>query len=189
MVSEKPALLITMWLPSWRFTSSTEFLTRNTIRLQCLPFCSLPLQEEGLRKLPFATNLERSEVLVPRAVRRLRLRFAPQFQLIKVFRRYLPVRDPIEQVLPENRRKIGPPNPRHQSPNVSRASSSFNRRRSAASRDSVSLSTSEKKRSFSASLDWRPASIKSTSTRLALVFFVLASARTRLAIPVGMDTL
>src|SRR5438445_9103794 len=64
-------------------------------------------QEERLLKLTFAANLERSEIFVPRAVRRLRLRFAPQFQLVKVSRRYLPLRDPIEQVLPENRWKIG----------------------------------------------------------------------------------
>ncbi len=124
-----------------------------TLRLQRLPLCSLPLQEDCLWKLTFATNLERSEVFVPRALRRLRLRFAPQFQRIKVVRRYLPIRDPIEQVLPENRWKIGPPNLRHQSPNVIRASSSFKRCRSAASRDSVSRFTSEKKRSFSASLE------------------------------------
>src|SRR5207244_3411642 len=43
-------------------------------------------------------------------VRRLGLGFAPQFQLIKVFRWYLPLRDPIDQVLPETRWKIGPPN-------------------------------------------------------------------------------
>jgi hypothetical protein len=47
----------------------------------------------------------------------------------------------------------------------------------------------EKNRSFSASLACRPASIKSTSSRLALVFRVLANVRTRLAIPEGIETL
>ena len=121
--------------------------------LQRLPSCSLPLQEECLWKLTFAADLERSKVLVPRAIRRLRLRFPPQFQLVEVFRWDLPVRDTIKQVLSKTRWKIGPPNPRHHSPNVIRANSSFNRFRSAASRDSVSRFTSEKKRSFSASLD------------------------------------
>jgi hypothetical protein len=44
-------------------------------------------------------------------------------------------------------------------------------------------------RSFSASLDWRPASIKSTSTRLTLVFPVRARLPTRLAMPVGIEPL
>src|SRR5207253_11479406 len=103
--------------------------------------------------------------------------------------RYMEIHDQIEEVLTETRWKVGPPNLRHQSPNVIRSSSSFNRWRSPESRDSVSRFTSKKNRSFSLSLDCSPASIKSTSTRLALVFLVLAKARTRLAIPVGIDTL
>jgi len=92
-------------------------------------------------------------------------------------------------MLAQRRWKIGPPNLRHYSPKVIRASSSFKRCRSVASRDSVSRFTSEKKRSFSASLDCRPTSIKSTSTRFALVLRLLANARTRRAIPVGIETL
>jgi hypothetical protein len=160
-----------------------------TIDLQRLPFGSLPLQEESPGKLSFATNLERSEVFVPRAVGRLRLRFAPQFQLVKVLSPYFALRNPIEEMLTEHRWKIGPPNLRHQSPKVIRASSSFSRCRSTELEDSVSRFTSKKKRSFSASLDCRPASIKSTRTRLALVFLVLARARTRLAIPLGIERL
>ena len=75
------------------------------MRLQRLPFCSLPLQQEYLWKLTFATKLERSEVFVPRAVRRVRLRFAPQFQLIQIFGQYLAICDPIEEVLTETRWK------------------------------------------------------------------------------------
>lgn len=60
------------------------------------------------------------------------LSFAPQFQLIEIFRRYLAIRDPIEEVLAENWWKTGPPDLRHQSPKVIRASSSFSRCRSAA---------------------------------------------------------
>ena len=133
--------------------SARSSLPPGRFRLQWLPSCRLSFQEECLGELTFATNLERSKIFVPRAIRRLRLRFAPQFRLIKVFRRYLPLRDPIEQVLPGSRWKIVPPNLRHQSPNVIRASSSFNRCRSAASRDFVSRFTRERKRSFSASLD------------------------------------
>jgi len=42
---------------------------------------------------------------------------------------------PVEEVLTENWWKTDPPNPRHQSPNVIRASSSFSRCRSAESLD------------------------------------------------------
>ena len=139
--------------PRNRGARTSHSASPSNDRLQRLPFCSLPLQQECLWKLTFATNLERSKVFVPRAVRRVRLRFAPQFQLIEVFGRYLPICDPIEEVLTETWWKIGPPNLRHQSPNVIRASSSFNRCRSAESRDSVSRFTSKRNRSFSASLD------------------------------------
>jgi hypothetical protein len=75
---------------------------------------------------PFAACPFKRNVL-----RRLRLSFAPQFQLVEIFWRYLTIRDPIEEMLAENRWKIGPPNFRHQAPNVIRASSSFSCCRSA----------------------------------------------------------
>ena len=115
------------------------------------PLTACPFKRSVLGNSPSPQIL--NDPNVPRAFRRLRFRFAPQSQLIQVFRRYFPLSDPIEQVLPENRWKIGPPNLRHQSPNVIRASSSFSRCRSAASRDSVSRFTRKKKCSFSASLD------------------------------------
>src|SRR5207249_773601 len=144
---------------------------------------------EGLRKLTFTTDLERPEVLVPGAVRRVRAGFAPQLQLVKIRSGDLTIGDAIEEMLAQTRWKISPPNLWHQLPNVIRASSSFKRSRSEGSDDSVSRLTSEKNRSFSASLDSRPASIKSTSTRFALVFCVFANVRTRLAIPAGIETL
>jgi hypothetical protein len=138
---------------------------------------------------PLEHSLERSEVLVPGTGRRLRLGFTPQLQLVEILGGDLTLGDAIKEMLAEIRWKIGPPNLRHQPPNVMRANSSFKRFRSEGSDDSVSRLTSEKNRSFSASLDCRPASIKSTSTRLALVFRVLANVRTRLAIPAGIETL
>lgn len=194
--------------PSTRWRARTR--TRSTIRtsptrssrrpvrrfaaprrraLQNLPLRRLSLQEECLWKRTFATDLERPEVFVPGTGRRLGLGFTPQLELVEVLGGYLAIGDPIKQMLAETRWKIGPPNLRHQPPNVIRASSSFTRSRSAASEDSVRRLTSKKNRSFSASLDCRPASIKSTSTRLALVFRVLANVRTRLAIPAGIETL
>src|SRR2546428_5615866 len=157
--------------------------------LESLPLRRLSFQEECLRKLTLATDLERSEVLVPGTGRRLRLGFTPQLKLVEILGGDLTLGDAIKEMLAETRWKIGPPNLWHQPPNVMRASSSFKLSRSEGSDDSVSRLTSEKNRSFSASLDCRPASIKSTSTRLALVFRVLANVRTRFAIPAGIETL
>src|SRR6516165_1702977 len=154
--------------------------------LKGLPLRRLSFQQECLWVLTFATNLERSEILVPGTGRRLRLGFTPQLQLVEILSGYLAVGDSIEEMLAKTRWKIGPPNLRHQPPNVMRASSSFKRSRSAGSEDSVRRLTSNKNRSFSDSLDCSPASIKSTSTRLALVFRVLANVRTRLAMPAGI---
>src|SRR6266567_6787363 len=91
--------------------------------------------------------------------------------------------------LAQSRRQIRALNLRLHSPKVIRASSLFKRSRSAGSVDSVSWVVNEKNRSFSASLDARPVSIKSTSTRLALVFSVFASAFTRFATRAGSETL
>src|SRR5919109_407545 len=115
--------------------------------------------------------------------------FQTELQLVEILSGDLTLGDAIEEMLAETRWKIGPPNLGHQPPNVIRASSSFKRSRSAESDDSVSRLTSERNRSFSACLACRPASIKSTSTRLALVFLVFANVRTRLAIPAGIETL
>src|SRR6266566_302226 len=95
----------------------------------------------------------------------------------------------VEEVLAQSRRQIRPLNLRHHSPKVIRASLLFKRSRSAGLLDSVSWVVNEKNRSFSASLDARPVSIKSTSTRLALVFSVFASAFTRFATRAGSETL
>src|SRR5438876_439864 len=54
------------------------------VGLSGMASCSLPFQEKCLWKRTFATNLERSEVFVPRSLRRFWLGFAPQLQLVKV---------------------------------------------------------------------------------------------------------
>src|SRR5258708_23442348 len=74
-------------------------------------------------------------------------------------------------------------------PKVMRASSFLSFSRSAGSGDSVRRLASAKNRSFSASLEARPASVRSTRTRFALVFSVLARDLTLGATRVGSETL
>jgi hypothetical protein len=61
-------------------------------------------------------------------------RFAPELERVEILGGHLAVRDAIKEVVTSTRWKIGPPNLGHQSPNVIRASSSFNRYRSTLSR-------------------------------------------------------
>ena len=86
-------------------------------------------------------------------------------------------------------RKIRPLDLGHHSPKVMRASSFLICCRSFESVDSERRFANAKKRCFSASLEWSPASIKSTRTRFALVFRLFARARMCLAIREGRDTL
>src|SRR5713226_4276032 len=74
-------------------------------------------------------------------------------------------------------------------PTVKRASSILSFSRSVGYGGSVRRLASSKKRFRSGSLEARPASIKSTRTRLALVFSVLARALTLLATRGGSETL
>jgi hypothetical protein len=78
-------------------SSSSRGKAADNDRSTVTSFCSLPLQEKSLGKLIFATNLERSEVFVPGAGGRIRLSFAPQFQLVKVFSPYVALGNPIER--------------------------------------------------------------------------------------------
>src|SRR5882724_6167401 len=70
-----------------------------------------------------------------------------------------------------------------------RASSFLILRRSAGSVDCTSWLVREKKYSFSASLERRPASMRSTRTRLALALRFCARRRTRVAVLNGNETL
>ena len=81
--------------------------------LESRPFRRLSFQEEGLRKLTFTTDLERPEVLVPGAVRGLRVGFPPQLQLVEIAGGDLTIGDAIEEMLAQTRWEIGPPNLRH----------------------------------------------------------------------------
>src|SRR5271155_3402951 len=92
-------------------------------------------------------------------------------------------------MIPQSRREICPLYLRHYSPKVMRANSFLRRSRSLGSVVSESRFASAKNRSFSLSFDSRPASIKSTRTRLALVFRILAIACTCLAMRCGSETL
>jgi hypothetical protein len=70
-------------------------------------------QEKGFRKSPFAANLERSEVLVPGAVRGLRFRLSPKFQLVEIVRGDLSISQAVEQVITKRGGKIRPLDIRH----------------------------------------------------------------------------
>jgi hypothetical protein len=59
----------------------------------------LPLQEESLGKLTFATDLERSEVLVPRAGGRFGLGLPPQLELVEILGGYSAFGNSIEEML------------------------------------------------------------------------------------------
>jgi hypothetical protein len=53
--------------------------------LELLALCRLASEQKGFRVFPLAADLERTEVLEPRPVRRLRLRLSPDLELIQVF--------------------------------------------------------------------------------------------------------
>jgi len=55
------------------------FRATRPFPLNHLPLGSLSTQEERLGKLAFTADFERTEILVPKTLRRLRLGFAPQF--------------------------------------------------------------------------------------------------------------
>ena len=76
----------------------------------------LSAQQEGLRKLPFAADLERSEVFVPETVRGFRHRLSPHLQLVEIIRRDLAIPKPVEQVVTESGGKVSPSDLRHEPP-------------------------------------------------------------------------
>src|SRR3972149_873187 len=84
----------------------------------------LRAKQEGLRVFPLATDLERTEVLPPEAVRSFRFRLSPQRQLIEVLRGDLSIAEAIEQGAGEGGGEVGPLVLRHPAPRVMRARSS-----------------------------------------------------------------
>ena len=157
--------------------------------LEWLALGRLPLQEERLREPALSAHLERPEVLVPEALGCLRIGLTPLHELEEIFLGDLPLFEPEQEMFPEGFRKPRPLDAWHYSPKMSCASSSLSRSDSLASEDSLKRRARARKRSLSPSLVLRPSSMRSTSTRLALVFRVLASARTRFATRVGRETL
>jgi hypothetical protein len=144
----------------------------------------LPFQEQGLRKLPFTADLERSEVLVASGSDSRH-----RFRILEILGGDLTISNAIEEMLAETRWKIGPPNLWHLAAER-HARQLFLQALPLGRVGRLGESSDEREnRSFSVSLDWRPASIKSTRTRLALVFRVSANVRARLAIPAGIETL
>src|SRR6266496_3928930 len=116
-------------------------------RLQLPAPGRLATEQEGLRILSLSADLEGAEVLVPGAVGSLRLRLPPELELVQVLGCDLPLSEPFEQVLPQRWWKVFPPDLRHQSPNVRRASSSLSCSCSTRSLDCVSRSASRRNRS------------------------------------------
>ena len=80
---------------------------------ELLPLGGLTAQQESLRVLSFAADLERPKVLIPEPVRSIRLRFSPHLQLVEILYGDLALAQPIEQVVAERRRQIGPLDLRH----------------------------------------------------------------------------
>src|SRR6266540_5052472 len=87
----------------------------------------LTAKQEGLRILSFATDLERTDIPPPEALRSLRFRLSPQLQSIEVLGCDLSLAEAVEEVVAEGGRQVGPLDLRHHSPKVMRASSSFSR--------------------------------------------------------------
>ena len=143
-VPKAPAMRINM--PIVRFRGS---FTLNRLASGCLS-----LQEECLRKFAFTADLEGTEILLPKSGRRFGLGFATGSTDINP-RGNLAFGDPVKETRAQSRWEVRPPNFRHHSPKVIRAGSL----------DSVSRAVKEKNRSFSASFNARPVSIKSTSTQ------------------------
>src|SRR5712692_5485800 len=158
-------------------------------RQQLLATSRLAMEQEGLRILPLATDLEGAKVLVPSAFWSFRLRLTPELELIQVLGADLSFAQPFEQVLAQSRWKVLSPYPRHQSPKVRRASSSLIRSCSARSLELLSRSASWRNRLRSASWASSPDSTNSAITRLVLARFARASVRTLRATPAERVTL
>ena len=72
---------------------------RSGTGLQLLAFRGLATQQERLREPALAADLERAEVLDPWAVRGIRLRLPPEFQLVEVLDGDLPIAQAVEQMV------------------------------------------------------------------------------------------
>src|SRR5215510_3003122 len=116
---------------------------------ELLPLRRLSCEQEGLRILPLAADLERAEVFVPEPVRSLGFGLSPHLQLIEVFGGDPSLAKPLEKMVAERGGQAGPLDLRHHSPKVIRASSSLRRLCSSGSRLCAKRSASSKKRFLS----------------------------------------
>jgi hypothetical protein len=66
--------------------------------------------------LPFTTELEGPEVLIPQLVGRFRLRLAPELELVQIFGLYFSLPESFKEVVAKRRRNIGPLNFGHSLP-------------------------------------------------------------------------
>ena len=83
-------------------------MTRRKLS-ELLTFGRLAREQEGLRVFSFATDFERTEVLVPEPIRGIGIRFSPRFELVKVFGGDLAFAQPIKEVIAERGRQTAPP--------------------------------------------------------------------------------
>ena len=149
----------------------------------------LSLQKEGLGESTLPADLEGPEVLVPETLGCIRIGLTPFHEPQQIFLGDRPLLEPDQEMLPESLRKTRPLDLRHYAPKMSWASSSLSRSDSAGSAAALKRRARARKRSLSFSLVLRPVSMRSTSTRLALILRVFARVRTRLATRGGRETL
>lgn len=128
------------------------------------PLAGCPFQQEGLWEPALSADLEGAEV--------------------EILLGHLSLLQAEQKVRSEGVRNLP-----HYSPKMACASSSLSRSDSSGSEDSLNRRARARKRSLSDSLAWRPVSMRSTRTRLALNFRVFAIARTRFATTEGSETL
>src|SRR5579864_5846792 len=161
----------------------------QTASSELLPFGGLARQQEGLRVFSVATDFERTEVLVPKPLGGIRIRFSPRFELVQIFRGDLAFAQPFKEVIAERGRQTAPLDSGHYSPKVRTASSSLRRVCSSTSRERARRSANSRKRFFSCCRASIPDSMSSTMIRLALMLPVFASDFTWRATRAGRVTL
>src|SRR3954468_10961795 len=93
-----------------------------SVDLKLLSFRSLTPKQKRLGVFSFAANFERPEVFDPQPFRCVRFGLAPEFELVEIFNRNLPITQPVEEMIPQRRRQVGPLNPRHLIPMARRTS-------------------------------------------------------------------
>jgi hypothetical protein len=77
---------------------------------QLFTFGRLAPEKESLRIFSFTADFEGPEILIPGPFGRIRLRFAPQFQLVQILHGNLAIPKPFKKMVLQGRRQIAPLN-------------------------------------------------------------------------------